>query len=57
MSVLPKDTIRVLAQMKGIDNLNDDITTSLAPDVEYRIREVVQVRVTFERASLVTDFI
>ena len=43
--------------MKGIDNLNDDITTSLAPDVEYRIREVVQVRVTFERASLVTDFI
>lgn len=43
MSIVPKDTIHVIAQSIGITNLHDDVAAALAPDVEYRMREIMQV--------------
>lgn len=43
MSIVPKDTIHVIAQSIGIANLHDDVANELAPDVEYRMREIMQV--------------
>lgn len=43
MSIVPKDTIHVIAQTIGITNLHDDVAKELAPDVEYRMREIMQV--------------
>jgi hypothetical protein len=45
MSIVPKDTIHVIAQSIGISNLQDDVAAALAPDVEYRMREIMQVGV------------
>lgn len=33
-----------VAESLGIPNLSDDVSTSLAADVEYRLREVIEVR-------------
>ncbi|EFA74603.1 TATA-binding protein-associated-factor [Heterostelium album PN500] len=59
MSVLPKDTIKVIAECVGISNLNDEIATQLASDVEYRIREIAQESIKFmkhaKREYLTTD--
>lgn len=49
MSIVPKETIEVIAQSIGIANLAPDVALALAPDVEYRLREIMQVR---ERPSL-----
>lgn len=43
MSILPKESIEVIAQSIGINNLSPDVALALAPDVEYRLREVMQV--------------
>ena len=43
MSIVPKETIEVIAQSVGINNLSVDATLTLAPDVEYRMRELMQV--------------
>lgn len=43
MSAIPKDTIEVIAQRLGISNLSPDVFPSLASDVEYRLREIMQV--------------
>lgn len=43
MSVLPKEAIEVIAQNIGINNLSPDVALDLAPDVEYRVREIMQV--------------
>lgn len=43
MSIIPKDTIHVIAESIGISNLPDDVAAALAPDVEYRMREIMQV--------------
>ncbi|KAI9082236.1 hypothetical protein K1719_035659 [Acacia pycnantha] len=42
MSIVPKETIEVIAQSIGINNLSPDVALSLAPDVEYRMREIMQ---------------
>ncbi|KAF7831714.1 transcription initiation factor TFIID subunit 6 [Senna tora] len=42
MSIVPKETIEVIAQSIGITNLSPDVALSLAPDVEYRMREIMQ---------------
>lgn len=47
MSIVPKDTIHVIAQSIGISNLQDDVAAALAPDVEYRMREIMQVGCAF----------
>lgn len=43
MSVVPKEAIEVIAQSIGIANLSPDVSLALAPDVEYRVREIMQV--------------
>lgn len=43
MSIVPKETIEVIAQSIGITNLSPDVLPALAADVEYRIREIMQV--------------
>jgi len=59
MSLFPKDSFKVLAETAGISNLSDDIANALAPDVEYRLREVVQEAIKFmkhsKRSKLATE--
>ncbi|KAG6478412.1 hypothetical protein ZIOFF_061854 [Zingiber officinale] len=43
MSIVPKETIEVVAQSIGISNLSPEVSLALAPDVEYRLREIMQV--------------
>lgn len=43
MSIVPKETIEVIAQGIGISNLSPDVLPALAADVEYRVREIMQV--------------
>ena len=47
MSIVAKETIEVIAQSIGINNLSADAALSLAPDVEYRMREIMQVLFLF----------
>ncbi|WVZ57837.1 hypothetical protein U9M48_008175 [Paspalum notatum var. saurae] len=42
MSIVPKETIEVIAQSVGIPSLGTDVAAALAPDVEYRLREIMQ---------------
>ncbi|XP_066330772.1 transcription initiation factor TFIID subunit 6-like [Miscanthus floridulus] len=42
MSIVPKETIEVIAQSVGIPSLGADVAVALAPDVEYRLREITQ---------------
>ncbi|XP_062198680.1 transcription initiation factor TFIID subunit 6 isoform X2 [Phragmites australis] len=42
MSIVPKETIEVIAQSVGIPSLGADASAALAPDVEYRLREIMQ---------------
>ncbi|MFQ6660686.1 hypothetical protein Gotur_029102 [Gossypium turneri] len=51
MSMVPKETIEVIAQSIGINNLSDDAALSLAPDVEYRMREIMQEAIKCMRHS------
>lgn len=51
MSIIPKETIQVIAQSLGITNLHDDVAKELAPDVEYRLREIMQEAVKCMRHS------
>lgn len=39
---MPKETIEVIAQSVGIATLPADVSAALAPDVEYRLREIMQ---------------
>jgi hypothetical protein len=43
MSIIPKETIQVIAQSIGIHALPDEVASALAPEVEYRMREIMQV--------------
>ncbi|KAK1670472.1 hypothetical protein QYE76_058631 [Lolium multiflorum] len=40
--IVPKETIEVIAQSVGISNLPADVSAALAPDAEYRLRELMQ---------------
>ncbi|XP_061351874.1 transcription initiation factor TFIID subunit 6-like [Gastrolobium bilobum] len=51
MSLVPKETIEVIAQSIGITNLNSDVALALAPDLEYRIREIMQESIKCMRHS------
>jgi transcription initiation factor TFIID subunit 6 len=54
MSVLPKESIKVLAEQSGISNVSDEVAAALVSDVEYRLREIIQVYLPFttrERAQ------
>ncbi|XP_064961645.1 transcription initiation factor TFIID subunit 6-like [Musa acuminata AAA Group] len=51
MSIVPKETIEVIAQSIGIANLSPDVALALAPDVEYRLREIMQEAIKCMRHS------
>ncbi|KAL2926264.1 Transcription initiation factor TFIID subunit 6 [Bienertia sinuspersici] len=51
MSILPKEAIEVIAQSVGINNLSVDAALTLAPDVEYRMRELMQEAIKCMRHS------
>ncbi|CAI0436286.1 unnamed protein product [Linum tenue] len=39
---IPKEAIEVIAQTVGITNLSPEVSLALAPDAEYRLREIMQ---------------
>ena len=43
MSIVPKETIEVIANSIGINSLSPDVALALAPDMEYHMREIIQV--------------
>jgi hypothetical protein len=43
MGLLPKDSIKIIAEAVGVTNLPDEVAAAMASDVEYRIREITQV--------------
>lgn len=47
MSIMPKETIEVIAQSIGISNFSSDVAPAIASDVEYRVREIMQVATQF----------
>ncbi|KAJ0052510.1 hypothetical protein Pint_01916 [Pistacia integerrima] len=51
MSIVPKETVEVIAQSVGISNLSTDAALALAPDVEYRMREIMQEAIKCMRHS------
>ncbi|XP_022135619.1 transcription initiation factor TFIID subunit 6 [Momordica charantia] len=51
MSIVPKENIEVIAQCIGINNLSPDVALAVAPDVEYRLREVMQEAIKCMRHS------
>ncbi|TYH74971.1 hypothetical protein ES332_D05G440700v1 [Gossypium tomentosum] len=51
MSNVPKEAIEVIAQSIGITNLSPDVALSLAPDVEYRVQEIMQEAIKCMRHS------
>ncbi|KAK8644001.1 hypothetical protein V6N13_013278 [Hibiscus sabdariffa] len=51
MSNVPKEAIEVIAQSIGITNLSPDVAIALAPDVEYRVREIMQEAIKCMRHS------
>ncbi|XP_019095147.1 PREDICTED: transcription initiation factor TFIID subunit 6-like [Camelina sativa] len=51
MSVVPKETVEVIAQSIGITNLLPEAALMLAPDVEYRVREIMQEAIKCMRHS------
>ncbi|KAI7741780.1 hypothetical protein M8C21_000624, partial [Ambrosia artemisiifolia] len=59
MSIVPKETVEVIAQSIGINNLSPDAALALAPDVEYRMREIIQEGIKCmhhsKRTTLTTD--
>lgn len=38
------EMVRIVADSAGVPNLSADVGQLLAPDVEYRLREIIQVR-------------
>lgn len=57
MGIIPKEAIEVIAQSIGISNLSSDVALALAPDVEYRVREIMQVYLLFLEKLLFLLFI
>ncbi|XVE50749.1 hypothetical protein DITRI_Ditri01bG0188300 [Diplodiscus trichospermus] len=51
MSDVPKEAIEVVAQSIGITNLSPEVAGALAPDVEYRVREIMQEAIKCMRHS------
>ncbi|XP_038902978.1 transcription initiation factor TFIID subunit 6-like [Benincasa hispida] len=51
MSVVPKESIEIVAQSIGISNLSPEVALALTPDVEYRVREIMQEAVKCMRHS------
>eukprot|EP00002_Diphylleia_rotans_P009644 TRINITY_DN20007_c0_g1_i1.p1 TRINITY_DN20007_c0_g1~~TRINITY_DN20007_c0_g1_i1.p1 ORF type:complete len:486 (+),score=72.58 TRINITY_DN20007_c0_g1_i1:73-1530(+) len=50
MSLLP-ESVKIVAEELGVAALGDEVAQALAPDVEYRLRELVQGAIKFMRHS------
>ena len=59
MPTISSDSIKVIAETVGIANLKDEVAETLASDVEYRLRDIVQEALKFmkhgRRDTLSTD--
>ena len=57
--VVSRNSIKVIAESVGIAHLKDEVADALAPDVEYRLRDLVQEALKFakhgRRETLTTD--
>ncbi|CAJ1841460.1 unnamed protein product [Sphenostylis stenocarpa] len=51
MSIVPKETIEVIAQSIGINILSPEVALAVAPDVEYRMRQIMQEAIKCMRHS------
>ncbi|OQR84460.1 transcription initiation factor TFIID subunit 6 [Achlya hypogyna] len=49
MSVLREESIAVIGQSLGLDNLRKGCASELAPEVEFRLREIIQDAIKFQR--------
>jgi hypothetical protein len=43
MSLLSSDFIKLIAEHGGMSALRDDVAVALAHDIEYRLRDIIQV--------------
>lgn len=48
MSVLSKDSVKIIAETVGINTISEDVATHVSSDAEYRLREIIQVRDTLQ---------
>lgn len=59
LHVVGRSDIKVIAEQQGISNLKDEVADALAPDVEYRLRDLVQEAIKFmkhgRRETLTTE--
>ncbi|KAK7394210.1 hypothetical protein VNO78_14732 [Psophocarpus tetragonolobus] len=51
MSIVPNETIQVIAESIGINNLSPDVALAVAPDVEYFMRQIMQEAIKCMRHS------
>ncbi|ETL85343.1 hypothetical protein, variant 5 [Phytophthora nicotianae] len=51
MSLLRPETLQIVAQSLGLDDISDECVRELLPEVELRVRQVVQDALKFQRHS------
>jgi hypothetical protein len=56
MSLLSKESIKIIGETVGISSLSDEVASALASDVEYRLREIAQVRMASSYVLLLSLF-
>lgn len=49
MSLLDRNCIRVIAESVGVSSVSDEVADALAPDIEYRLRDIVAEALKFMR--------
>ncbi|KAI7739971.1 hypothetical protein M8C21_001028 [Ambrosia artemisiifolia] len=58
-SVVEKESIEVIAESIGVGNLSPDVLPSLAADIEYRVREIMQEAIKCmhhsKRTAMISD--
>ena len=50
-SLIPQSSVALYAESLGHANLGEDIIANLSEDVTYRLREVINVRVSISHVS------
>jgi transcription initiation factor TFIID subunit 6 len=50
-SVLPKESLKIIAESAGVTNLSDELAQVMVADVEYRLREVAAEAIKFMKHS------
>ena len=47
--IVTRSSIKVIAEAVGIAHLKDEVADVLAPDVEYRLRDLIQEAIKFQK--------